>query len=61
MCNSLDFKFKGGDIKNFQRKLVSLVKNREKLNDFWNHYNEPTTMEKHIDELYNYYGLKENK
>ena len=61
LCDSADFKFKGGDIKDFQKKLVSLVKNREKLNDFWNCYNKPTTMDKHLEELYKYYEIEEMK
>lgn len=59
LCKNNDFKFKGGDIKDFHKKLINLVKNRDKLNEFWDFYNKPTTMKQHLQELYKYYGIKE--
>lgn len=59
LCESSDFKFKGGDVKDFQEKLTNLVSNRKKLKEFWKYYNKPTTMEQHLDELYKYYGIEE--
>ncbi len=56
LCSDKDFKFKGGDIQDFQKKLTYIVKNRKKLLEFWKHYNAPTTMEEHLKELYHYYG-----
>lgn len=56
LCLDKDFKFKGGDIQDFQKKLTYIVKNRKKLLEFWDHYNSPTTMEEHLEELYYYYG-----
>jgi len=61
LCESKDFKYQGGNIKDFQLKLTNIVNNRKKLKDFWKYYNSPTTMEKHLNELYKYYGIKELK
>ena len=61
LCESNDFKFRGGDVKDFQKKITNLVNNRDKLKEFWNFYNKPTTMRQHLDELYKYYGIKERK
>lgn len=61
LCESNDFKFKGGDVKDFQKKITNLVNNRDKLKSFWKFYNKPTTMRQHLNELYKYYGIKEKK
>lgn len=61
LCDNTDFKFKGGDVKDFQKKLTNIIENREKLQEFWDFYNKPTTMEQHLEELYQYYGMKEKK
>lgn len=61
LCECNDFKFRGGDVKDFQKKITNLVNNRDKLREFWNFYNKPTTMRQHLDELYKYYGIKERK
>lgn len=61
LCDSVDFKFKGGDVRDFQKKLTNIIENREKLQEFWDFYNKPTTMEQHLKELYQYYGMKEKK
>ena len=58
LSDNNDFKFKGSDTKDFLQKLTAIIKNREKLNEYWNTYNKPTTMKKHIDELYKYYKIK---
>ena len=57
LCSDPDFKFIGGSTQDFNNKLTKLVNNRQKLLDFWKKYNKPTTMEKHLKELYNYYGI----
>lgn len=59
LCEAADFKFKGGDVKDFQKKLIRIVKNRGKLLEFWDHYNRPTTMRQHLEDLYKYYGIEE--
>ena len=61
LCDNTDFKFKGGDVRDFQKKLTNIIENREKLQEFWDFYNKPTTMEQHLEELYQYYGMKEKK
>ena len=61
LCNDRDFKFKGSDLKDFRKKLTNIVNNRQKLDDFWENYNKPTTMEEHMKELYEYYEIKELK
>jgi ABC-type oligopeptide transport system ATPase subunit len=49
------------DLKDFRKKLTNIVNNRQKLDDFWQNYNKPTTMEEHMKELYEYYEIKELK
>lgn len=61
LCNSDLFKFVGGDIDDFNRKLKFLIENPNKLNEFWLNYNKPTTMDMHISDLYNYYDIKKGE
>ena len=58
LSDNNDFKFKGSDTKDFLQKLTAIIKNRKKLDEYWHDYNEPTTMEKHLKELYGYYKIK---
>lgn len=61
LCESKNFRFKGGDINDFQRKLTNLVMHRERLSEFWKYYKKPKTMKNHLEELYEYYDIKEIK
>lgn len=58
LCSDSDFKFIGASTQDFNDKLTKIVNNRQKLLNFWKKYNKPTTMEEHLKELYNYYGIR---
>ena len=49
LCDSDYFKYVGGDIDDFHKKLSYIVKNRKVLNEYFN---------QHIIELNKYYGLE---
>ena len=59
MCNSDFFKFKGGNIENFNHKLENLVKNPELLEKYWENHPPLKTMKKHVQELIEIYQKKE--
>ena len=53
-----DFIFKNNDINDFRRKLISIIKNRELLNKFFENQIELITLEKHIIKLLEIYNEK---
>lgn len=57
LCNNECFKFEGSNTKDFLQKLTTIIEERNKLSEFWDDYNKPTTMESHLKELYKYYGI----
>lgn len=58
LCNNEDFKFEGSNTQDFLEKLTAIIQYRNKLSEFWDNYNKPTTMEKHLKELFEYYEVK---
>lgn len=58
LCSDPDFKFVGSSVSDFNYKLTNIVNNRQKLLNFWEKYNKPTTMKEHMKELYGYYNIR---
>lgn len=56
LSSSIDFKFKGGDERDFLNKLINVVNNPNLLLKYWDNHSPLTTMEKHVKELIKIYG-----
>lgn len=57
LSSSESFKFKGGNIEDFQYKLINIMQNPELLKDYWSKLNPLMTMEKHVQNLEKIYGI----
>ena len=56
LSTSDDFKFAGGDEKEFLDKLTKIVQNPALLENYWKNHPPLMTMEKHVQELIGIYG-----
>ena len=59
LCDSELFRFEGGNEEDFLKKLIYLLKNPEKIHEYWKHHKGLTTMKMHFAELSNVYALPE--
>lgn len=57
LSNSDLFKFKGGNKKDFQEKLIKFVENPDLLDEYYKHANKLQTMDGHIKELKKFYSV----
>ena len=56
LSSSADFKFAGGNEKDFIEKLIGIVKNPDKLENYWKLHPDLMTMEKHCEHLLQIYN-----
>lgn len=52
------FRFKAGDSEDLNARLIGFVEDPAMLNEYWKQHPKLTTMERHVEELYKYYGKK---
>ncbi|OUP86197.1 hypothetical protein B5F07_02585 [Lachnoclostridium sp. An169] len=57
LCSSELFKFESGNSEEFLSKLIHFLENPEDLNQYWEHHPGLVTMEHHLEELIQIYGL----
>lgn len=57
LSNSNLFKFKNGNIEDFNDKLIKIINNREILEKYWEKYMPLKTMNQHVEELKDVYGF----
>lgn len=57
LSDSVEFKFQGGNEKEFLEKLAEIVNNPNLLQKYWQGHKPLTTMEKHVEQLLQIYGV----
>ena len=57
LCSSDLFKFEAGNSEEFLSKLVHFLEKPNDLQEYWNHHSGLVTMERHMKELIQIYGL----
>ncbi len=60
LCASDLFTFEGGNKEDFKKHLLNFLNNRELLEEYWNNHNPLITMEDHLSEIKEIYGIKDS-
>lgn len=55
LCNNNKFRFNGGEIADFHRKLISFIDNPEQLHEYYPNARRLLSMKQHLQELCEYY------